>query len=131
MATWRASGDWRRFSSTLADDSFLDGNLLAEPLDRILALQFLKLDWSVLVQELVNGEVAAANTNLYVVLFDLDSNSLCAKLVDALGLTHEHDLEFLTFGVVVDEFSQFAINLVLLDRDVDSNALLQVHDVLL
>ena len=123
--------DGRGFSNTCVHDSLLNCNFLAESLERIVALEFLKLNRRVLVEELVDGQVTTANTNLDVVLLDLDSDTLRAELVDTLGLTHEHDLQLLTLGIVVDVFGEFLVDRIFLHWDVNGDSLLQVDDVLL
>jgi len=63
--------------------------------------------------------------------FDLDAHTLLTELIDTLRLAHEHDLELVAVGEVVDVVAERHIDLVLLDGDVDSDAALQVDDVLL
>jgi len=109
----------------------LNGDLLVETFERVLTLQFLELDRSVLVEELVDGEVASAYSDVDLVLLDLDGDALSAELVDAFSLAHEHDLELLAVGEVVDVLGQSFVDDVALHRDVDSDAGLQVDDVLL
>ena len=64
-------------------------------------------------------------------VFDLDCYSLGSELVDSLRLTHEHDLEFRSLWVVVDELGQLLVSKVFLHWNVNSDSLLQVNDVLL
>jgi len=109
----------------------LDCHLLAEPLERILPLQFLELDGRILVKELIDTEVTSTDSDLNVVLLDLDSDALSSELVDTLTLSHEHDLELGPLGVVVDELSQLLVDGVFLHGDVDGNSLLQINDILL
>ena len=109
----------------------MNGDLLVETFERVLTLQFLELDRSVLVEELVDGEVASAYSDVDLVLLDLDGHSLSAELVDALSLSHEHDLQLLPVREVVDVLSQTLVNGISFDRDVDSDARLKVDDVLL
>ena len=52
-------------------------------------------------------------------------------MVNAFRLPHEHDFQLGPFGVVVDEFREFLINAIMFDRDVDSDSLFEVYDVLL
>jgi hypothetical protein len=115
----------------MSNQRLLHGDLLIESLERVLALKFLKLSGRVLVQELVDGEEASAHAHVDLVLVDAHVNALGAKLVDALGLTHEHDLEFLAVGVVVDVLSEALVNLIVLHGDVNRDARLEVNDVLL
>ena len=116
--------NWRGLSDCRINNCFLDGNFLTESLQRVLSLELLELSRRVLIQELVQGEVAAANSDFDVVLLDLDSDSLGSKLVDALRLAHEHNLELGPLGVVVDEFSELSVDWVLLDWNVNSDSLL-------
>ena len=101
-----------------------------ESLDGVISLQLFKLNGSVLIKELVNRKVTSANTNLNVIFFNLDCNSLRSKLVDTLRLTHEHDLELLAIGVVVDVLRQLLVDDIALHWDVDCDARLEVNDVL-
>jgi hypothetical protein len=50
-------------------------------------------------------------------------------LINSLALSHEHNLQFCSFWIVVYEFSQSFVNVVLFNRNIDSNALLQIDDV--
>ena len=124
----RAS-DWRRLAALSSDDSLLDGNLLSESLEWVVTLKDLELTWSVLVQELVNGEESTANLDEDLASLDLDHHATGAELVDALRLAHEHDLQLLAVGVVVDVLGKLQVDRVGLDRDVDGDALLKVNDV--
>ena len=109
----------------------MDGDLLAEPFERVLSLQLLQLDWSVLIQELVQRQVSAAHTNLDIVLLYLDSDPLGTELVDAFGLAHKHDFKLGSLGIVVDELCELAVDHVVFHGDVDGYSLLQINDVLL
>jgi len=84
-----------------------------------------------LIQELIKGKISSSNSDLDIVLFNLDSNSLGTKLVNTFRLSHEHDLEFGSFRIVVDELGELSVNGIILDWDVNSNSLFQVNDVLL
>lgn len=84
-----------------------------------------------MIQELIKGKISSSNSDLNIVLFNLDSNSLGTKLVNTFRLSHEHDLEFGSFRVVVDELGELSVNGIILDWDVNSNSLFQVNDVLL
>lgn len=115
----------------MVHDGLLDGDLLAESLYWVLSLKLLELYRCVLVQELVDREVAAAHSDFDVVLLHFDCDSLGTELIDAFALPHEHYLELGALWIIVDELCQLSVNVVLLDWDVDGNPLLQVHDVLL
>jgi len=86
----------------VAGEGLVDSNLLLEALHGVLALKFLELSRSVLVQELVNGKVTTTNSDVNLVLVHLDRNLLATELVDTLRLAHEHDLQLLSIGVVID-----------------------------
>lgn len=109
----------------------LDGDFLAEPLQWIFSLKLFELGGCVLIQELIERKVAAANSDLDIIFLDFDCYSLGAELVYAFGLAHEHDLQLLSLGVVIDELGEFAIDWVLSYWNVDGNSLLEVNDVLL
>jgi len=109
----------------------LNCHFLREALERVLALQFLELLRGVLVEELVNGEVATAHPDLDVVLLDLNGYSLGAELVDPLRLPHEHDLELGSFGEVVEVLGKLFVDQVILVGDVDGNARLEIDNVFL
>ena len=59
----------------------------------------------------------------------LHADTLGAELVNSVRLAHEHDLELVTVGVVVDVLCEFSVNRVGLDRNVDSNTSFKVDDV--
>ena len=106
-------------------------HLLVEALHWVLALELLQLFWSVLVQELVDGEEATTDTDVDLVIIDLDHHSLAAELVNALTLAHEHNLQLLALWVVVDVLSNLLVDLIVLYRDVHRDSRLQVDDVVL
>ena len=114
-----------------SDQSLLDDDLLTESLDRVLSLQLLKLDGSVLIEELIDRKISSTNSKLDMVLFNLGGDSLGTKSVDTLGLSHEHDLELGSLGVVVDVLSKLPVDRITLDWDVNGNSLLEIDDVLL
>lgn len=64
------------------------------------------------------------------VLFHFDVDSLGSELIDSLTFSHEHDLELVSFGIVVDVLGQFLVNHVIFDWYVNSDSLLQLNDVL-
>ena len=121
----------RDFSRAFVYDSLLDGNPLTDSFQRVSTLVFLKLSWSILVQKLVDWEVAASNLDLNGATLDFDHYSTWTKLIDSFGLAHEHHLQLLTIRIVVDVLWKFHIYRVCLKRDVDSNARLEIKDVLL
>ena len=82
-----------------------------------------------MVNELVDRQESSSNLNLDLVSFDLDHDTLRAELIDALGFSHEHDLELLTIWVVVNVLCQLFVSSVSLGRNVDSDPRLEIDDV--
>jgi len=56
-------------------------------------------------------------------------DTLATELVNTLGLAHKHDLKLLAVRVIVDVLSDFLVNLVALDWDVDGDTRLQVNNI--
>ena len=120
------------FSNNLhRGSSLLNRHLLIEAFEGVIAFELLKFNGSVLVKELINRQVATTNSDVNLVGVDTDGNTLGTELIDSIALTHEHDLKLLSVREVVDVLSETLINLISFNRDVDSNARLQVNDVLL
>ena len=92
-ASGAVAADRRLLSDASIHDRLLDGNFLTEPLQRVVPLELLQLNRSVLIQELINREVASSNSDLDALLLDFNGDSLGSKLIHALGFPHEHDLE--------------------------------------
>jgi hypothetical protein len=114
----------------MASYNFLDSNLFVKALERVFTLEFFQLSRCVLVKELVNGQISTANTDINLVLVYSNMNFLGAKLIDSVTLTHEHDLELLSVGEVVNVFGQLAVHDIALQRNVHGNSSLQVDDIL-
>ena len=123
---WRVHGrvDLPALQSLLQSDS------VGHASGRILSLEPLKLRRRILVNELIDREETATDLDLNLVTQGLHVDLLRAKLIDTRGLTHEHDLKLLAVRVVVDVLSQFLVDRVVLDWDVDSDTRLKVDDVL-
>lgn len=96
---------------------------------RVPSLKLLQLSGCVLVQELIDAQEATTDTNVDLVLVDAHVDLLGAELVNALGLTHEHDLEFGALWVVIYVLSKLLVDRVVLDGNVDCYAGLEVDDV--
>ena len=94
-------------------------------------LKFFQFPNSVLLKEFINGKVATTNADVDLVLVNSDGDSLGTELVDTIGLSHEHNLELLSVGEVVDVLGKSNINLISLNRNVDGDSGLEVDDVLL
>ena len=58
-------------------------------------IHLVELSWRVLLKELFDDDVAAANSNADLTLLKLDCNALSAKLIDAVRLTDEEEAELL------------------------------------
>lgn len=82
-----------------------------------------------MVQELVDREEASANSDVDPIVVDSHVDSFCTELVNALAFSHEHYLQLLALGVVVDVLCEFLVDLIVLDGDVDCDTRLQVDNV--
>ena len=58
-------------------------------------------------------------------------DSLGAKLIDTFTFSHEHYLQLVSLWIVVNILGKFLVNEVFLDRNIDSNSLLKLNNVLL
>ena len=113
--------DWGTLTHLSTHYCLLHCHSLTKLLQRILSLQLFKLSWRVLVQELIDSQVPSSHSDVDLVLIHSYSDPLATEFVHALRFPQEHDLEFVPVWVVVDELSQFVVNGVVLDRDVDSH----------
>ena len=109
----------------------MDGHFLTKSHQRVCSLQPLELYRRVLVQELVDREEASTNLDFDLSSRHFDEDFASAKLVDTLGLSHEHNLELLSFRIVVDVLGKFHVNLVSLHRNVDCDTVLDGKNILL
>jgi len=121
----------RRHPARVAGESLLDSDSVSEALEGVSSLQSLELGGSILIDELVDGQVATSDLDLDFVLLDTDSDALLAELVDALSLSQEHDLQLCSVRVVVDILCELPVDRVSLGWDVDCDAGLEVDDVAL
>jgi len=120
----------------LSDDiagssDLLDGHSFIVALEGIVASVFLKLNGSVLIKELVDRQVPTTDSNVDLVFVYTYGDTLGTELVHTVALTHEHNLQLLSVREVVDVLSETLVNGITLDWNVDSNARLEVDDVLL
>ena len=122
---------WGGLLDLLAHECLLYHNAFTESFEGIFALQLFKLHGSILVEELIDGEVSTADTDVDLILHDSNGDSTGAKLVDTLALSEEHDLHLLSLWVVVDELSQSHIDLIISEWYVDAHPLSQFDYVLL
>ena len=121
--TSHSCSDW------FALDSFHDWYFLAVSLERIPSLQLLKFHRSVLIKELIDAKVTSSDPDLDLVLLNAHIDSFRAKGVSAIALTHEHNLQFVSVWVVIDELSHFMVDLITLDWHIDSNSCLKIDNV--
>jgi len=89
----------------------------------------LDLGWSVLVEELVDREVPTTDTHLDLASLHLHIDALGPKGVNTNRLSHEHDLKLLTVGVVVDVLSDFHVEWVVANGNVNGDSCLHLKDV--
>ena len=111
-------------------ESLLQSDAVGHAAHGVLALQNLKLSGSVLIKELVQGQVATANLDLNLVTHAHDAHALAAELINAVRLAHEHNLQLLPVGVVVDVLSELLVDRVILHGNVDRDTRLEIDDVL-
>ena len=107
----------------------LDGNLLIEALHSIFAIEFLKLYRSVLIKELINREIATTDFDMNLVSFTLYRYTSLAKFVHSSRLSQEHYLKLLSIRIVIDILGELFVDRVIINRDIDSNPRLKLHDV--
>ena len=69
--------------TSLDQQCLLHGHFFVKALDRVISAQLFELGRRVLIQKLINGEVTAANPNVYFVLLAADSDASLPELVDA------------------------------------------------
>ena len=117
---------WRRCLAVL--QSFRDKYALRELLKRVCACDLGQLDRLVLIDELVNVQVAAAGTYQKFVVFDFDCDSLGAEHICALALAHEHDFQLFSIREIVDVVSHLQVDGIILHRQVDRGFLFEVKD---
>jgi len=112
-------------------DRFLNGNPVSHPAEWVLPLKLLELSWSVLVQKLVERKESTTYTDLDVVLFNFDHDSLSTKLVDSLRFSHKHNFEFLAIRVVINVLGELFVGWIVFHWNVDRDTRFQVDDVLM
>ena len=100
--------------------NLLSNNLVLESLDNIAPLNFLNLQWSIKINEVLNAHVASTDSDLdLVAFFNFDINSLLAKLINTWWLPQEHDFDFVSLRIVIDEPGKMLINLVYIVSNCD------------
>ena len=113
----------------MALDGFLQGYPVCHAAHRVLSLQFLELHWRILVQKFVQRKITATNFDLDLVADAAHPDTLSTELIDTFSLAHEHDLELLAIGIVIDVLSQLQIDLITFDRNVNRiGSLLEIND---
>lgn len=121
----------RRVSNHVALDLLAHCDALTELFHGVLAFDLLKLGWRVLVQELVDAQVATTHSDVNLIFVNLNDDALGTELVDALRLAHEQNLKLLAVGVVIDVLGDLLVYLVVLDWDIDCDPRFQVNNVVL
>ena len=104
---------WCEFFHRLVHYWFVTKNLVRERLDRIVPLHLFNLYGCVLVQELVDGKVATANTYLYSISFDFYTDAFWPKAIHTLALSQELNFEVLLIFIIIDKIRQFEVNCVI------------------
>ncbi len=66
-----------------------------------------------------------------LILLNSDIDTLGSELIDALALSHKHNLELCPFRIVVDILCELAVDGIVLHWDIHSDALFQFNDVVL
>ena len=113
----------------MALDGLLEGYPVGHTAHWVFSLQFLKLNWRILVQKFVQRKITATNFDLDLVADTAHPDTLSAELIDTFSLPHEHDLQLLPIRIVIDVLSQLQIDLIALDWDVHRiGSLLKVND---
>lgn len=80
------------------------------------SLNFLDLASCVFLNEFLDADVTAANSDLNVTLFNLDEDASLAEAVNTFALPEEHDFHLVSLGVVVCEMSKGLVDVVMLAR---------------
>ena len=83
----------------------------------------------VLVEELIDADIAAANADHDFILSYSYLDALGTKLVNPLRLSHKHDLKLVSVGIIIDIVCDPAIHNIILDWHIKCNLLLEVKDV--
>ena len=89
---------------------FLDSNFFAESFQRVFPLKLLQLNRSILIEEFINGQKPTSHNDLDFAPLNLDCNTFGAKFINSLGFTHKHDLEFLSFRIVIYVVCKLFVN---------------------
>jgi len=114
--------NWTSLNSCLRTcDSPLHLDLLLESVHDILSFNLVNLGIRVLLDEIINGHVATANSyhNL-ITLLDLDINTFLAKLVDTFRFSEEKNVHLLPFWEFIDEISESSIDGIVFLRNINS-----------
>ena len=110
-------------------NTLCQSNLCGKFLEWISSLYFCEFYCHVLVQELINSQIASTNTDLQLVLGNFNLYSFCAVLILTSRLPHEHNLELVAVREVVDEVGQLAIHWIIHLWNVNRDFFLQIDTV--
>ena len=86
-------------------DRLLESDAIGHAAHGVFSLELLEFNRRVLIQELVEGEVATAHFDLNLVSNTAHPDTLSTELVHAFRFPHEHYFELLAVGVVIDVLS--------------------------
>ena len=92
--------NWWRLNTEAVAYRFLHCDLVCKFLEWISSLKFAKFVWSVLLEELVDREVATSDFNLDFATLDPYHDSLLSKLINARWFAHKHDFHLLMVKIV-------------------------------
>lgn len=103
-------------------------NLFRDFLQWVLPSQLFNLARCVLVDKLIDWEIAPANSHNDLVVLHSDVDSLGPEHIDTLAFAVEHDSQSLAVWIVVDVVSETSIYEIVFVRDIESIALLDFSD---
>ena len=94
-----------------------------------MPVEGLQFGGSVLIEELVNGQIASADFDIDLSPINLDTDSTRSELIHSFRLSHEHNLQLLLVRVVIDILSKLSINGIVFDRDVHCDPLFDIDNL--
>lgn len=130
LSLGRRPSNWRVLSHFTSNQGLLNCHFFRKLLQWVLSFKLFQLLRSVNVQELVNWKITSSHSDVYFVLINSNTKSFATELINALWLTHEHNLQLWSLGVVVYIFCKLLVNLVITNWNINCDPLLQVNYVL-
>ena len=95
-----------------------------------MPVESLQFGGSVLVEELVDGQIASTDFDIDLSPVNFDTDSTRSELIHSFGLAHKHNLQLFLVRVVVDILSKLGINRIVFDRDVHRDTLFDIDNLL-